>query len=297
MTDNMRIDRILTLYLFRPLVQLVRAYAPRRLPILMYHSIANTPEAESRPYYRTTTSVRRFAEQMAWLKQSGWRGVTLSEGLAWLQKDSGARASQPPPFAVRPLVLTFDDGLRDFFTAAMPILREYGFSATMYLPTGLIANSSTPYAFNGKPCLTWAEVRTLQSEGIEFGSHTVSHCNLVKLMPTRIRAEIVDSKRALEEQLQSPAVNFAYPYAFPSERVAFSRALREYLLTAGYETCVTTMIGLTSLGDDPLVLKRLPINEGDDRALLQAKLMGAYNWMALAQCVWKAVRRRRDSSG
>ncbi|HEY5041197.1 MAG TPA: polysaccharide deacetylase family protein [Verrucomicrobiae bacterium] len=160
----MRPDRFITLNLIRPLRRLTpRASRLASLPLLMYHSISDDPESGVGPYFRVSTSPGRFREQMQWLKDRGCRGVTLSDGLAWLNDSSpspprgegrgevslsplrpslpqiGNRKSEIGN--IKPVVLTFDDGFRDFYTAAWPILREFGFTATMYLPTSFIGDT------------------------------------------------------------------------------------------------------------------------------------------------------------
>ena len=185
------------------------------LPILMYHSISDDPESGVRPYYRVCTSPQRFREQMQWLKDKGYRGVTLSDGLAWLDtakqkvesRDQKAVASNGNPSIAnrqssivntKLVVLTFDDGFHDFHTAAWPVLQEFGFTATMYLPTAYVGGGSchsspvTRHSFHGKECLTWNEVNELHHAGIEFGSHTVTHPKLTGLSLSEIESEIRD---------------------------------------------------------------------------------------------------------
>ena len=286
-----RLDRLLTLHFFQ---RLGRGGAKDRLPILMYHSISEDPEEEVSPYYRVCTSPQRFRAQMQWLKDNGCCGVTLSDGLAWL--DSALR---PPPSALRPVAITFDDGYRDFYTAALPALRQHQCGATVFLPTAFIGHERC--RFKDRECMTWDEVREAQSVGIEFGSHTVNHPKLYELDLPRIRAELTESKVTLERELGRPVTSFAYPYAFPSADRAFAKVFVAALKETGYGCNVTTKIGLAAKPDDPLTLKRLPINSADDQAMFLAKLAGAYDWLAGPQETFKMikhlVRWRRSGLG
>ena len=301
----LRFDRLLTLGLFGPIGRL--GFGPRgcRLPILMYHSISDEPEDGVTPYYRTCTRPAVFARHMAFLKSLGCRGVNLNDGLAWLQSSSQPHAAHEPPNSglrpptsdlgsltsdlnSRPVVLTFDDGFKDFHRAAFPILQQQGFGATVYLPTAFIGE--TPSQFKNRACLTWSEVRALHRNGIEFGSHTVHHSSLADLDWASVERELRDSKTALEQRLGDSVKAFAYPYAFPQTNSAFARQLRMALGCAGYKSCVTTQIGRVRADDDPFRLRRLPVNSCDDDRLLQAKLEGDYDWLGLPQAMSKTVR-------
>ena len=289
---SIRLDRLVTVEVAYPLL---RGFSRLRtgedndvgikqsVPILMYHSISNDQEPGVSPYYRTVTSPLRFAEQMHILRSLGWRALNLREGLLALANST----SKPGEKAV---VLTFDDGFRDFYTAAMPVLDEFGFSATVYLPTGLIGNSNRRVCLHGRQCLSWSEVRELDALGIEFGSHTVNHPELVNLPWPDIESEIHSSKSEIENQLGQGITSFAYPYAFPRAKKGFVKRMRDVLEAAGYQSCATTEIGLTAQDDDLFYLKRLPMNQGDDAKLLTAKLAGAYNWLAWPQRAAKSAK-------
>ena len=289
---SMRLDRLVTVEVAYPLLRRFSrlriwgnndAGIKQAVPILMYHSISNDQELGVSPYYRTVTSPLRFAEQMHILRNLGWRARNLRDGLTALANST----SKPGEKAV---VLTFDDGFRDFYTAAMPVLDELGFSATMYLSTGLIGDSKGRGCLHGRQCLSWSEVRELNALGVEFGSHTVNHPELVNLSWSEIESEIRSSKSEIENQLGRGITGFAYPYAFPRANKAFVMRMRNALEAAGYETCVTTEIGLTAPDDDLFYLKRLPVNQGDDPKLLTAKLAGAYNWLAWPQRAAKSAK-------
>src|SRR4051812_20321319 len=274
-----RLDRFATLYIAQPLRSVGIRSAARHLPILMYHSISTTPEDGVPAYYRTVTRPEVFHQQMSWLKQAGWRGVSLCEGLGYL---SNSDAKQ------KCVAITFDDGFEDFYTSAWPALQQNQFLATMYLPTGHITD--TAKVFKDHRCLTWGQVCEMHRHGIEFGSHTVTHPKLWDLQWPRITAELRDSKVAIEDALGVAIPSFAYPYAFPQKDRAFTSRFRDELQGAGYQNCVTTAIGRVVANDDRFTLKRLPANSCDDADLLRAKLEGAYDWLAIAQNAVKSMK-------
>ena len=282
----MRFDQLITTGLVDPAFRLFRrkpSPSQRILPILMYHSISDDPESGKHPYFKVCTSPEQFARQLQWLAELGYRGVTLREGLAWLN----AKPQTTTP--MQPVAITFDDGFRDFHTAAFPALLRHGFTATMYLPTGYVNNERK--SFNSRECLTWDEARELQQAGIEFGSHTVNHPRLVQLSWAEIERELHDSHDALEKNLGVQAPAFAYPYGFPQAEATFVKGLQTRLRQSGYETCVTTTIGRARPDSNPMNLRRLPANSADTRSLFEAKLRGSYDWLSSSQYLTKQAAR------
>jgi len=264
-----RLDRELTLRLFGPL----SSSRKEHLPILMYHSVSgDDPETHLRPYYRVSTNPQRFAEQMEWLHELGYCAVSLEEALA--TRNSNANET-------RLVAITFDDGFRDLFTAAWPVLQRYKFTATAYLPTAFISGRRKSWL--NRDCLTWDEVRDLHNQGVRFGSHTVNHPKLYEMPWKEIERELSDSKTHIEQELGKRVSSLAYPFAFPQEDSRFTKRLTETIRACGYESCVTTAIGRLNAADDPVLLGRVPVNGSDDRALFAAKLIGAYDWMARPQ--------------
>lgn len=276
----MRIDRLITLGVIAPFRCVRRTPSAARLPILMYHSISDEPENDVAPYYRTCTRPTVFAEHMALLHRDGWEVAGLAAGL----KKFVAGSTSPHKL----VVLTFDDGFRDFHTAAFPVLQRYGFTGTVYLPTAFIGKE--PVQFQQRQCLTWSEVRELHEAGIEFGSHTVNHPKLVELGWAEIETELRESKATIEQELGVPVSSFAYPYAFPQADQDFAQGFRQLLNRVGYQSCVTTAVGRVRVGDDPFRLLRLPANSADDDALLVAKLAGYYDWLAVPQGLVKKIK-------
>lgn len=257
---------------------------PACLPILMYHSVSDSQEDRS-AYYKLCTSADRFRAQMHWLELAGFQGVTLRDGLAHLAR--GACTDR------KPAVITFDDGFADFYRTAHPILQEHGFTATVYLPTGYIADSRR--TFKSHDCMTWAEVIATARMGIEFGSHTVTHPVLHRLAWKEIRGELDKSKLRIEDALGRSVDSFAYPYSYPQADRSFTARFTELLREIPYKNSVTTMVGRVARRDDPFQLKRLPVNQDDDCAFFHAKLSGAYDWFGWTQLFRKEFRFRFQS--
>ena len=280
---SFRFDRFATLYLVNPFRRSASPDKPA-IPILMYHSISDDAETVH-PYYRTSTSPQQFASQMEYLHESGYTACSPAQAIQQLQQQTQGMAKL--------VVITFDDGYRNFYQYAFPALSQHGFSATVFLPTAYIGDR--PLQFKGKDCLTWAEVRELNNHGILFGSHTVTHPWLRELSFPAVNEEITNSKATIEDKLGSAVDSFAYPYAFPQMDTDFTKMLRDSLRRAGYQNGVSTIVGRANRNSEPLFLERLPVNSCDDRALLSAKLDGAYDWISTSQYLTKMVKARLRS--
>jgi peptidoglycan/xylan/chitin deacetylase (PgdA/CDA1 family) len=319
----MRLDRILSVYWFYLLRRLARRENGLRIPILMYHSVSGRDECSHHPYYETNVRPEVFIRQMQYLADRHFRVIPLSEAVSMLTDRHGARPQHPeaghPPTKAY-CVLTFDDGFRDFFHTAWPILERFEFASTVFLPTGRIADERQE--MGARDCLTWGEVKKLAAEGVEFGAHTVSHVQLYDLMsagrnkrtrsdvmteesalvPSKrqcgegtapIEYELRESKKNIEENLGKPVSHYSYAYAFPEQDRAFVGMYETALRQAGYRAAVSTRVGTARHGDNPYTLRRIPVNSYDDPLLFRAKLAGAYDWLARPQLLSKQLRAGR----
>jgi peptidoglycan/xylan/chitin deacetylase (PgdA/CDA1 family) len=271
-----RIDRLASVYLSHPLARVMRSVSGPRVPILMYHSVSDSLFGKSHPYYQINCSPPVFARQMRWLRQNGYRTMNLTQ--MWTAMETGQDVSKT-------VVITFDDGYRDFYTEAFDAMRQCGFSATIFLATDRIQN--TPVRIDGVDYLTWSEVAELHKAGIQFGSHTVSHPDLRSLSPEQIEYELGCSKETIEQKLGVPVESFSYPFAFPEEDKTFTQFLVGILENLGFENGVSTIIGRAGKHDNHYYLPRLPVNSWDDAALLRAKLEGGYDWLHWPQWLYK----------
>jgi len=213
------------------------AVSSEPVPILMFHYIRPDPGPGDPVGQDLSVSPERFAQEMAFLADNGYTTITMSQlADAWNGKQ---------PLPAKPIVLTFDDGYRDFYTAAWPVLRQYGFSATIYVIDGVL---DTPNY------LTVEMLRELDASGsVDVGSHTTHHPELPSLSQADAEREIAGSKTALEQLLGHPIRAFCYPAGHYNDTVL------ALVASAGYELAVTTTWGYATPTMDHLLLPRLRV--------------------------------------
>ncbi len=221
------------------------------LPILMYHRIvADGPPSTAR--YRVSPA--QLETQLRYLRDAGYHSVTLD---AW---QDAARRRQPLPG--KAVALTFDDGYRDFLTQAWPLLKRYGFGATLFLVAGAIGTTNAWDTAHGEavPLLGWDELRRLQEDGMTFGSHALTHQPLTALPIDDAARELLRSRCELEEALRRPVRWLSYPYGAAEE------ALAHLAGACGYTAAVTCEARRAALRDDPLLLPRIEVSGTDSFA-------------------------------
>jgi peptidoglycan/xylan/chitin deacetylase (PgdA/CDA1 family) len=189
------------------------------VPILMYHYIR---------YYGgddpvlTDLSVtpEELRQQMDWLAANSYHPVDFRDLRAYL---AGQRA-----LPSRPVVLTFDDGYADFYTTAYPILAEHGFRAVSYVVSGFVGNPGYMSA---------TQIVSLDREGVEIASHTMSHVDLTRSSPDELVQQLQQPKAYLQSLLGHPVVDFCYPSG------RFNAEVVQAVAAAGYQTATTTQPG------------------------------------------------------
>src|SRR5690606_36556727 len=155
-----------------------RATSPMtRVPILMYHSITDSPTPVTR---RHAVRPADFAEQMAYLKESGFTPITFVDLASALGLHGPPLRGEPAPrLPDKPIVITFDDGYADFHDTALPVLDKYGFRCTLFLTTGWVRDAGAAAAGRPPgPTLCWSQVREAADQGVEIGGHSHSHPQL-----------------------------------------------------------------------------------------------------------------------
>jgi peptidoglycan/xylan/chitin deacetylase (PgdA/CDA1 family) len=165
----------------------------------MYHAIARVADDPN----RICVSPRRFEAQMRYLKRRGLRGTSVRELLQAAGTERGAGGL---------VGLTFDDGYENFLYDAVPILEQFGFSATVFAVGGMLGGENSWDERPRMKLLRAEGIREAAKRGMEIGSHGMSHTRLSGLQPARLEEEVVESRRVLGEILDETVEGFCYPY-------------------------------------------------------------------------------------
>ena len=174
------------------------------LPILMYHRVV--PSVEGPDPHRLKISTSEFDAQMRYLKDKGYQSVYLDE--------LGVAAGNGFSLWTKPVIITFDDGYRDTFTNALPILKKYQLGATVLLVSARVGGSNLWDLGRSEtsPLLGLDEIREMAKHGIRFGAHSATHRPLTELNTEEAYREIAGSKEALEDMLGCDVGAFSFPH-------------------------------------------------------------------------------------
>jgi len=219
--------------------------------IFLYHSI--TPYDEDP--FQVTIHPRRLREQLGWLRRRRLRGTSVGHVLA-------ARAEGNSRGLV---ALTFDDGYADFVEYALPILAEYGFSATLFALSGRLGGWNAWDAGGPRKALmTAAQLREVAQAGIEIGSHGHGHIRLASAPREALQEEVFGSRDTLRALTGQPVDGFCYPWGDVSAEVV------EQVRAAGYGYACGVW---HSTLPRPFALHRTYLHDGDHSWRLDAKRM------------------------
>jgi peptidoglycan/xylan/chitin deacetylase (PgdA/CDA1 family) len=243
----------------------------RRVTILCYHGVTEQPAGGADAAKGLHVNRLRFAEHLDFL-QRNYNVISLSEYL--LARREGRSLGD---YSV---VLTFDDGFRNFLTVAAPMIAERNFPATVFLITDKASEddpaqrSSTWTPIDDRRYLSWAEARELKAVyGFEFGSHTCSHSPLLGLSKADTERELVHSFKQLVSRLGVAEPTLSYP------KGEYSSLLAEEARKLGYSCALTTDRGQNEFGHDLFTLGRTLIGNHDDQASFAVRVSGLRWWL------------------
>lgn len=210
----------------------------KRIVILAYHRVDLKKAFPG-------VSIEEFKRQIEFIRRN-FKIISLKEVCDFLEGRTRLKSTA--------FVITFDDGYRDNYLYAYPILKKFGIKATIFLPTDFIGTDRRFWWVEddkSRLCLSWDEARELSEDGIEFGSHTKGHRNLSSLSDEEIRLQVEESKRIIENRLGRSVFSFCYPYG------NFDSRIRQIVENAGFRLACTSKCGTNRMSCGPFLLKRI----------------------------------------
>ena len=209
-----------------------------RVPILMYHYISDPPKGANDIRRDLSLPGPDFELQLRHLVNEGYHSISMEDLIMHMQ--------QGTPLPEKPIILTFDDGYKDAFTVAVPLLKKYGFTGTFFIFTQPIEKENRDY-------LSWQEVELMSAAGMEIGSHSASHPDLREQPDDVLMSEIFDSKKEIESHIHKPVRSFCYPAN------TYNSGVIQKVQEANYWAAVTTQQGVEHTSDNRLLLRRIRV--------------------------------------
>jgi peptidoglycan/xylan/chitin deacetylase (PgdA/CDA1 family) len=213
--------------------------------IVAFHRVKNTTGTEA-----LTVSLPLFERYCAFFKKH-FDVVPLHEIVDRLERGKKLNGE---------LAITFDDGYRDNYENAAPVLLKLALPATFFVVTKWIGSETVPWwdSMHGTrhPWMTWPQVRSLHRLGFAIGVHTRTHADLGSIDVRAAERETVGARHDLEAQLGAPVELFAYPYG---SRANLTDSNRQIVREAGFRCCCSCFGGLVAPATDPFHLARVPV--------------------------------------
>ncbi|MET0205213.1 MAG: polysaccharide deacetylase family protein [Casimicrobiaceae bacterium] len=222
------------------------------VPILCYHRFGVKTS-------KLNVTPAAFEQQMEWLARNGYTVVTFARLARFLE----GKEALPP----KSVVITIDDGYRSSYEIAYPILKKFGFPATVFLYTDFVGASDA---------MTWAQMKEMTASGlVTIQPHSKSHANLTQRLPNesearyreRVRREVTTPVAALRDRLSEPSYTFAYPYGDVNEYVV------DLLIKDNVSQGVTVTAGGNPFYAYPYMLRRSMVFGNEDLDAFKAKLV------------------------
>ncbi|MGL4976554.1 MAG: polysaccharide deacetylase family protein [Cetobacterium sp.] len=238
------------------------------MPVIMYHRVIK--DESEKGVHGTYVTVKQFEEQMKYLKNKGYETITFKDLL-------NNRYKQRFDKDKKWIMLTFDDGYKDNYENAFPILKKYQFKGIIYILDGIKYNKWDVDDRNNPEkefsLMNVEELLEMQKYGIEFGGHTSTHPKLAELSLENVKKEIILSKNNIENLIGKELLSFAYPYGNLNEDV------KKVAQESGYQFAVATDSGSITFSDDLFEIRRVGIFPTNNLFNFKRKVSGRYNFI------------------
>lgn len=213
-----------------------------KIPILLYHRIIDLGEKDS-----LRISPKIFEKQMNFLYQRGFQTISLEELLNFIEKKNKLS---------KKVVLTFDDGYEDNYLFAFPILKKYGFKATIFLVPSFVGKTNLWDKDSERPkakLLNLEQILEMKKLGFSFGAHSLTHQSLIELSPKEALYEIEQSKIDLAKLLGGQVISFCYPYGKVNESV------KDLIKKTSFRCALASDSGPLNVEEDLFEIRRIQI--------------------------------------
>ena len=201
------------------------------VPVLMYHHISDIPDN----VYGLDVPVNHFRQQIGYLHDRGFHTVTLAQLQDYLYYKK--------PLPQKPVLVTFDDGNKDNITTALPILAQYGFTATIFVSARFIGQQDA---------VSMEDIKTLAAAGWDIGNHTRNHPDLTALAPQEQKLEFDQCTAVLQQALPGQSILY---FAYPGGK--FNEAAIQTLRSDGFVLAFTTNPGWAKPDCNPYKIPRI----------------------------------------
>jgi peptidoglycan/xylan/chitin deacetylase (PgdA/CDA1 family) len=224
-----------------------------QVPILMYHYLSTPPSGADLIRRDLSVSPTQFDSHLAYLREAGYETISFVQ-LAY----AAIRQAELP---AKPVLITFDDGYRDGYENAFPLLKKYGYKATFFIFTQPIETANVDF-------LSWDMVIEMHKAGMEFGSHSHTHPDLSSGSLDFVFGEVLTSKQLIEQHIGEPVRFFCYPAG------RYDNLTMEVVKSAGFWGAVTTRWGVEHSLENRFELPRVRVHGSDTAQDLAYKLSG-----------------------
>lgn len=249
----------------------------------MYQRIKEKPAGKINNWQ--TVKKERFRQQLKLIDSLNFTPITFMDYQLYLED----QLTLPE----KPIILTFDEGHLDTYEVALPILREFGMKAVIYV----IGNRSQRYALWNQnhendecPLMTNEQILRAREDGFEIGAHSMNHTKFTNLGKEELHEEVVGSKKSLEALLDETILSFAYPYGLHDQR-AYT-----IVRNSGFKFACGVQTGPPGFGDDIFDIRRLAIGNNVGRAQFLLRLLTPYEYMEwMYHKLWNNSREKSIS--
>jgi len=239
--------------------------------VLTYHRVNDRLPKES-----LVVHPQEFRKQMFFLNfyQRQFQVIGIEEMIEWLTSKAVFKTEGGRPRTK--ILITFDDGYRDNYLYAWPILKKYKFPAIIFLTTSYIGSDYKKERYRNVPWrrdyLNSEEIREMEESGIFFGAHTATHRQLTQLSLEEAKKEIEESKKVVSQLTHKPVKTFCYPYG------EYNEAIKKLVKKCGFLCAFSTRPGINYPGQDLFEIKRIDVLGQDNFSSFKYKITDKYKF-------------------